>query len=111
MTLNCSDGWRMRLLEALAAECAQLGTDVAQLGEAVSGGHATLVTLQGFDRLSQSAASLARLLERTCATRRDIVHCIDQVPLPAIRQRLRAALDLDGVITETDDTVIWLEAP
>lgn len=111
MTLNCSDPWRMRLLETLADESARLGAEVAQLGDAVTGGTATVMVLQGFDALSQAAYALARVLERLCATRLEILDRIEQVPLPAMRHRLRAALDPEMAAAPDDGAAIWLETP
>ena len=107
----CSDAWRIRLLDALAEECARLGTQIARLGDAVTAGDADSVTRQGFDAQSQTAHGLCGVLGLLCGSRREVSSQVARLPLPAMRQRLRVALDRDHVPAADDpgDTVIWLE--
>ena len=121
MALSCfdgiglDDGWRMRLLAALARECADLGEAICTLGDRVTAGDAGIADLQGFDAQSQAAHALCALLDGLCGSRRDFVRQVDQVPLPGMRRRLRAALDHHGGAQDAPPDpggdIIWLDAP
>lgn len=122
--MNCFDGngdgwgwegWRLRLLAALAEECALLGQAIARLGGQVSAGDADMMALQDFDAQAQTAAALAGVLEQLGDSRHRIVRRLAGVPLPAMRRRLCAALNPDraeyGPGGEAQGDIVWLDGP
>lgn len=109
---NCSE--RRALLAVMAKECALLSGEIAALGAAVSAGTAadpaTIVVLQGFDSLAQQAQAYGRLL-RLLAQDDDPAHGFSalagQIPLPAVRRRLLAALCLPPAEESAADNEMW----
>lgn len=112
-----------RVMHRIAGECAEMGSEIARVGEALSDGlpnrETHLVEFQAFDRLSQNAHAQARLVAHlarqillgTC-TERDIVNQIEEIPLPDIRARMRQTVrnDCAPVIDVADEeAVFWTE--
>jgi hypothetical protein len=111
MMSNCSRHLLADLLAALASEWAQIGAEIAGLGEDLAATRDSVVAMQGFDALSQNAETQGRLLAQLSVlargrtlSRPDVMRIVDHLPLPAVRRRLLAAVDMrlpeDGTETE-----------
>lgn len=112
-----------RLLVAIAQECSLIGHDVAQLGGGLSDVLAAdknkfdIVRLQSFDALAQNAHAQAKLTAHIArhlllghdVSLADILEQIQDVPLPAVRQRLNKAIGGTHAVAETDDDMtLWI---
>ena len=97
---------RARILAGIAWECAAMGREIAELGDALSedrmaiGDSARMENMQAFDRLTQAAhaqaqilAHIARdiLMERSTDSP-EMLELINSVPIHDVRMRLREAL-------------------
>jgi hypothetical protein len=108
------------ILAAIAGELGSAASDLASLGESLSGGMSDPEVLrknydlQAFDALSQAVHAQARLLRRLSECDRegahaDIATMIEDVPFLKTRQRLLAAVNgsaLPAASDETDDTEV-----
>lgn len=100
---NCSDPLIADLLQAIGAEWALIGSDIAKLGERLTPEPSSVVAMQGFDALSQNAkaqglmlAQIAYLMRGSHIAGPALAHVVDDLPLPAVRRRLLKALDLEA---------------
>ena len=105
---------RPRLLRAIAQECDTAAREVGQLGDSLSGelleGQDHIVALQSFDYLVQHITAQARLIERLSHGEADalkIATAIQDIPLPVVRNRLLAAIDMPVAVLASEDNVFW----
>jgi hypothetical protein len=105
-----SEIWRIRLLEALADECARLSVQIARLDNAVKAGDGGIATLQGLAGQSQALQGLCGVLDMLYGPRRAVAARIARLPLRGLRRRLRGALDGDRLpAADRGAAVIWRE--
>lgn len=102
MMSNSSSPLIADLLQAIGAEWALIGADIARLGETLSAQPSSVVAMQGFDALSQNAKAQGLMLAQIAFLMRGghiagpaLAHILDDLPLPAVRRRLLKALDLE----------------
>ena len=93
---NCSDALlRGALLQRMAQEWRLLASEIAGLAETAGHGRIldadTMIRLQSFDAVIQNIHAQSRLLE-TVAAGADPAPTLDEVPLPGLRARLKAAI-------------------
>jgi hypothetical protein len=110
---NCSRHLLADLLAALSGEWTRIGAEIAGLGEKLTATPACVVAMQGFDALSQNAETQGRLLAQLSVLARgralsqpDVMRIVDHLPLPEVRRRLLAAMDI-SVPDEDGGTEIW----
>lgn len=110
---NCSSPAIADLLQAIGAEWALIGADIARLGETLTAQPSSIVAMQGFDALSQNAkaqglmlAQIAYLMRGSHIAGPALAHVLDDLPLPAVRRRLLKALELDEPAGDTA-TQLW----
>ena len=106
---NSSDALMLRMAE----EWRLLSSEIAGLAETAGHGRildaTTMIKLQAFDAVIQNIQTQSRLLE-ALVQGNDLPRLLEEIPLPGVRARLKAAFGMTSTRARDDAGVVQLFA-